>query len=252
MKRLEGKVAIITGASSGIGRATAELFAMEGAKIVAVGRNKTRLAEVKDSLSAHTEVIVVTAEAGDVADTQRVFVETLKTFGRVDILVNNAGIADKHRPALRTTDEFWDEVIKVDLTSVFHYCREALKQMTIQGSGAIVNVSSIGGVWANSGISYSAAKAGEIALTKNIAIQYAGTNIRCNAIAPGPTPTELNTDEMIATFDHEFMEICARHTDMSVGFSEARDQANAILFLASEEARCITGQTIVVDRGMCL
>lgn len=252
MMRLEGKVAIITGASSGIGRATAELFAEEGAKVVAVGRNQERLAEVKETLSRLTEIITVTAEAGNVADTERVFAEASAAFGSIDILVNNAGIADKHRPALRTTDEFWDEVIKVDLTSVFHYCREALKYMTTQGRGSIVNVSSIGGVWANSGVSYSAAKAGEIALTKNIAIQYAGTDIRCNAIAPGPTPTELNTDEMIATFDHEFMEICARHTDMSVGFSEARDQANAILFLASDDARCVTGQTIVVDRGMCL
>lgn len=252
MKRIEGKVAIVTGASSGIGRETAVLFAEEGAKIVAVGRNAERLAELKAQISPLTEVITVIAEARSVEDTKNVFAQALAAFGTVDILVNNAGIADKHRPALKVTDEFWDEVIGIDLTSVFQYSREALEIMTKTGSGAIVNVSSIGGVYANAGVAYSAAKAGEIAMTKNIALQYSGTNIRCNAVAPGPTPTELNTPEAIATFDAEFMEICGRHTDLSVGFSDVRDQANAILFLASDDARCITGQTLVVDRGMCL
>ena len=252
MKRIEGKVAVITGASSGIGRETAVLFAEEGAKIVAVGRNAERLAELKAQISSMTEVITVIAEARNVNDTKNVFAQALAAFGTVDILVNNAGIADKHRPALKVTDEFWDEVIGIDLTSVFQYSREALEIMTKTGIGAIVNVSSIGGVYANAGVAYSAAKAGEIAMTKNIALQYSGTNIRCNAVAPGPTPTELNTPEAIATFDSEFMEICGRHTDLSVGFSDVRDQANAILFLASDDARCITGQTLVVDRGMCL
>jgi NAD(P)-dependent dehydrogenase (short-subunit alcohol dehydrogenase family) len=252
MKRMDGKVAIITGASSGIGRETAVLFAEEGAKIVAVGRNQERLAELAAQISPMTEVITVVAEALNPEDTKNVFARALEAFGTVDILVNNAGIADKHRPALKVTDEFWDEVIGVDLTSVFHYSREALEIMTKNGKGAIVNISSIGGVYANAGVAYSAAKAGEIAMTKNIALQYAGTNIRCNTVAPGPTPTELNTPEAIATFDTEFMEICGRHTDLSVGFSDVRDQANAILFLASDDARCITGQTLVVDRGMCL
>lgn len=252
MKRIDGKVAVITGASSGIGRETAVLFAEEGAKIVAVGRNEERLANLAAQISPMTEVITVVAEALNPEDTKNVFARALEAFGTVDILVNNAGIADKHRPALKVTNEFWDEVIGVDLTSVFHYSREALEIMTKNGRGAIVNISSIGGVYANAGVAYSAAKAGEIAMTKNIALQYSGTDIRCNAVAPGPTPTELNTPEAIATFDPEFMEICGRHTDLSVGFSDARDQANAILFLASDDARCITGQTLVVDRGMCL
>lgn len=252
MKRLEGKVAVITGASSGIGRETAAVFAEEGAKIVAVGRDADRLESLKAELAPLTEVVTVVAEAKNVDDTKNVFTEALAAFGTVDVLVNNAGIADKHRPTLKVTDEFWNEIIAVDLTSVFHYCREALEIMTKKGKGSIVNIASIGGVYANAGVAYSAAKAGEIAVTRNIAIQYAGTEIRCNAVAPGPTPTELNTPEMLATFDPEFMEICGRHTDLSVGVSEPRDQANAILFLASDDAKCITGQTLVVDRGMCL
>lgn len=252
MNRLAGKTAVITGASSGIGWATARLFAEEGANIVATGRDAERLAALSAEIGDQAKVVTLEVEARNVDDTKRVFAEAMKAFGSVDVLVNNAGIADKHRPTLKVTDEFWDEIIGVDLTSVFQYCREALEIMTKQGAGAIVNIASIGGVYANAGVAYSAAKAGEIAVTKNIAIQYAGTNIRCNAVAPGPTPTELNTPEMLATFDPEFMEICARHTDLTVGVSDVRDQANAILFLASDDAKCITGQTLVVDRGMCL
>jgi NAD(P)-dependent dehydrogenase (short-subunit alcohol dehydrogenase family) len=170
----------------------------------------------------------------------------------MDILVNNAGISDRHTPTIRQTDPLWDQVIGTDLTSVFYFCREALKYMVQAKEGVIVNLSFIGGVYGNSGASYSAAKAGVIGLTKNIAVQYAGTKIRCNAVCPGPTPTELNTPEQLAKFDQEFMAICARHTDHSVGDSEVIDQANAILFLASGESRCITGQSLTVDRGMCL
>lgn len=252
MKRLDGKIAVITGAASGIGQATVELFAEHGAKIVAVDRNAAGLEALSGQLPAGTQCITVVAEAQNVDDTRRVFAEALAAFGTLDILVNVAGIADKHMPTLKVSDEFWDEIIGVDLTSVFQYCREALNIFEPQGTGVIVNIASIGGVYANAGAAYSAAKAGEIAVTKNIAIQYAGTGIRCNAVAPGPTATAIFAPEAFAQFDQEFMEICGRHTDLSVGVSEPRDQANAILFLASDEAACITGQTLVVDRGMCL
>ena len=251
MKRLEGKIALITGAASGIGRATVELFAEHGATIVAVDRNAIGLEQLASELT-NTTLITVVAEAQSIEDTTRVFTEALTAFGDLDILVNVAGIADKHMPTLKVSDEFWDDIISIDLTSVFHYCREALKIFAPKQEGVIVNIASIGGVYANAGAAYSAAKAGEIALTKNIAIQYAGTGIRCNAVAPGPTATAIFSPEAFAQFDQEFMDICARHTNLDVGVSEPRDQANAILFLASDEARCITGQTLVVDRGMCL
>jgi NAD(P)-dependent dehydrogenase (short-subunit alcohol dehydrogenase family) len=187
-----------------------------------------------------------------VEDCKKVFEKTIKTFGKVDILVNNAGMSDRHTPAIRVTDELWKDIIDLDLSGVFYFCREALKYMSKAKSGIIVNVSSIGGVYGNAGASYSAAKAGVNGLTRNIAIQYAGTNIRCNAVCPGPTPTELRTPEELATFDSEFVKICQRHTDNSVGECEVIDQANAILFFASDESRYITGQLLVVDRGMCL
>jgi NAD(P)-dependent dehydrogenase (short-subunit alcohol dehydrogenase family) len=253
MERLKGKVAVITGANSGIGECTAELFSKEGAAVVLVARRKEKLKKVAERIKkAGGQALAVTGDVKSVADVKNVLDQTIKAFGKVDILVNNAGISDCQTPAIKVTDELWKDVIDTDLTGVFYFCREALKYMTKAKSGVIVNVSSICGIYGNAGVPYSAAKAGVNGLTRNIAIQYSGTNIRCNAVCPGPTPTELNTPEQLAKFDQEFMKICERHADNSVGKSEAIDQANAILFLASDEARYITGQLLVVDRGMCL
>lgn len=253
MERLKAKVAIVTGSSSGIGAGTAQLFAKEGATVVLTARRVDRLNALADKIqTAGGKALVVPGDVTKVADVKNVIAQTIKTFGKIDILVNNAGIADRHTPTVKVTDQFWDLLVATDLTSVFYFCREALIHMIQAKAGVIVNNSSIGGVYGNAGVSYSAAKAGVIGLTKNIAIQYAGTGIRCNAVCPGPTPTELNTQEQLAKFDQEFMAICGRHTDHSVGDSEVIDQANAILFLASDESRCITGQSLIVDRGMCL
>jgi len=253
MGRLENKIAIITGASAGIGEVTADMFAKEGATVVLTARRLDRITALEEKINkAGGRALAVKCDVSKSGDVKNVIEQTIRAFGRIDILVNNAGISDFHRPALKITDEFWDEVIGTNLTGVFYFCREALKYMSEVKSGVIVNVSSIGGVYGNSGAAYSAAKAGVNGLTKNIAIQYAGTRIRCNAVCPGPTPTPFNTPDQLAKFDREFQEICARHTDFSVGASEIIDQVNAILFLSCDESRCITGQMLVVDRGMCL
>jgi len=253
MNRLEGKVAVITGANSGIGEVTAELFAKEGAAVVLVARRKEKLIEVEERITkAGGRALTVPGNVTSPADCRNVFEQTMQTFGKVDILVNNAGIVDNHTQTLKVTDELWNRVLAINLTGTFLFCREALKYMTKAGTGAIVNVSSIAGVYGNGGAAYTASKYGVIGLTKNIAIQYSGTGIRCNATCPGPTPTPLNTPDKLEHFDKEFMEICARHTDMSVGFSQSIDQANAILFLCTEESRFMTGQVLVVDKGMCL
>ena len=120
------------------------------------------------------------------------------------------------------------------------------------GYGSIVNISSIGGVFGNSGIAYSASKSAVIGMTKNIAIQFAGQGIRCNAVCPGPTPTALNTPEQMATFDQEFAQKCADHMDMSVPEADVDDQANAIMFFASDLSKSVTGQVLVVDNGCTL
>jgi NAD(P)-dependent dehydrogenase (short-subunit alcohol dehydrogenase family) len=251
--RLDGKVAVVTGASSGIGEGAARLLAQEGAATVLVARRLDRIRRLEQTITqAGGRALAVAGDVRSSADAKNAIEQTVKTFGKLDILVSNAGITDRHRPAIRTCDELWDDVVATNLTGVFYFCREALKEMEKAGSGSIVNVSSIGGKYANSGAAYSSAKAGVEALTRNIALQYSGTGIRCNAICPGPTPTEFNTPEELATFDPEFREICARHADLTVGPCDIVDQANAILFFASDESRYVTGQLLVIDRGMCL
>lgn len=250
--RLDGKIAIVTGASSGIGEGTAELFAKEGAAVVLTARRTDRLEALAEKIEkAGGRALAVTGDVRKVEDVKNVVVQTMATFGKVDVLVNNAGILDKHMPTIRCPDALWHDVIATDLTGVFYYCREVLPHMVAAGKGSIVNVSSIGGIYMSAGVPYSSAKAGVNGLTRNIALQYSGTGIRCNSVNPGPTPTEANTPEKLATFDQEFMEICAKH-QFWAGESEVIDQAYAILFFASDESRYITGQWLVVDRGMNL
>lgn len=251
--RIKDKVAIITGAGSGIGKATAELFSKEGGIVILVDFNKEAADETARSIVASGgKALAIKADVSSKQDCENVFSHTMSNFGRVDVLVNVAGIADMHRPVIKTDDELWERVIAINQTSVFYFCREALKYMTKEGCGSIINVSSVAGVYGNSGAAYTASKYAVIGLTKNIAIQYAGTGIRCNAICPGVTQTALNTPEKLAFFDEEMREICGRHSDGTIETTYAIDQAHAILNFASDEARCVTGQVVVIDRGMFL
>ena len=250
MNRLAGKVAVVTGANSGIGKRTAELFAEEGADLVLVARRMDKLKEVEACCKGlGRSVISVSADVSVQEDCRRVCEEAEKTFGRIDVLVNNAGIADKHRPVTRCDADWWDHIIKVDQYSVFYMMQEALKSMTKAGEGSIVNISSIGGTSYNSGIAYTAAKTAVVGMSKNVAIQFAGRGIRVNVVAPGPTPTSLNTPDQLATFDQKFAEQCARHFDDTVPEVTAEDQARAILFFASDDSKGCNGQVIVVDNG---
>lgn len=253
MGRLSGKIALITGAGSGIGETTSKVFAREGATVVLVARRENTLERVKKEIEAEGgKAVYVSADVSTLEGCEKSVAYAIKQFGRIDVLVNNAGIADKHRSTLNTTDEWWHEVLKINQTGVYRMCRETLKHMEKQKSGSIVNVSSIGGYYAIAGIAYSASKAAVLAITKNIAIQYAGKGIRCNSICPGPVETPLNTPEMLATFDQEMIQITSRHMDASLPFTEQIDQANAMLFFASDESKGITGENLVVDNGMCL
>jgi NAD(P)-dependent dehydrogenase (short-subunit alcohol dehydrogenase family) len=251
--KLEGKIAIVTGASSGIGEATAFMLAKEGAAVVLAARRKDRLeANAGRIRESGGKALVVAADVTKIDDCERIIEEAISEFGRIDILVNNAGIADKHMPIDECSTDWWNEVILVDQTSVFHLSKAVLRHMAKAGSGSIVNVSSIGGVFGSAGISYSAAKSALLGMTKNIAIQYAGKGIRCNAVCPGPTPTELNTPEKLAEFNMVFADQCARHMNMSLPEATVEDQANAILFFASDESRAVTGQVLIVDNGTTL
>lgn len=251
--RLKDKVAIVTGASSGIGAKTAERFAAEGAKVVLAARRTDRLEEnLKKIRDAGGTAMVVTCDVTKEDDCVGLIEKTISAYGKIDILVNNAGIADKHMPIDKITTAWWDEVILTDQTSVFYISKAALKYMDQAGCGSIINVSSIGGVFGSAGISYSAAKSALLGMTKNIAIQYSPKGIRCNAVCPGPTPTELNAPERMKEFYMSFADQTAQHMNMTLPEATVEDQANAILFFASDESKAVTGQIMVVDNGITL
>lgn len=253
-KLLDSKTAVVTGASSGIGRCIAELFALHGARVVLVARREALLREVAEGIrSRGGECLVVVADVTVPENCGRVFSEAKAVFGSIDILVNNAGAGDYHTQALRCTDEFWSEIIALNQTAVFRFCREALKYMTEQGTGVIVNNSSMAGVYGNAGVAYSSSKAAVISMTKNIATQYAGTGIRCNAVCPGPTDVIGMFDPAKEhLFDKELMEITKRHMDSTIPMIKPEEQAEVFLFLASDKSSCITGQAIITDAGVKL
>jgi NAD(P)-dependent dehydrogenase (short-subunit alcohol dehydrogenase family) len=252
MGRLEDKIAIVTGGNSGIGRATAKLFCKEGAKVVIACRREAENKKVVDEITAEGgEIMAVKADVSKQEDCKKTIEETIKKYGGIDVLVNNAGIADRHMPINLCAEDFYDKVVKINQYSVYYMCKYALEHMEKVGEGSIVNISSIGSQGI-AGISYSAAKAAVNGMTKNIALQYSPTGIRCNAVAPGPTPTALNAPEAFKLFNLEFAEACAKHIDLTVPESQVEDQAEAILYFASDVSKAVTGQILYVDHGTTL
>lgn len=246
MKLLEGKTALITGASRGIGKAIALRFAAEGANIAI-----TNIADDEDFRSAVKEIegLGVTARgyvsnAASFTDSQRVIDEIVKDFSRIDILVNNAGIT-KDTLLMRMTEDQWDAVIAVNLKSVFNLTKAALQTMLRQKTGSIINMSSVVGVSGNAGQSnYSASKAGIIGFTKSVAKEVGSRNIRCNAIAPGFIITE-----MTAKLPEDVKREWADKIPLKRG-GTPEDVANTALFLASDLSSYVSGQTIHVCGGM--
>ena len=253
MELLKNKVALITGASSGIGLATAKLFAAEGARLAILARRESILEEKAAELrAAGGECLPVAGDVTDPASVKAAVEKVLACYGRIDVLVNNAGDGDYHRTAENVSDKFWDRMIALNQSSVFYFCREVLPVMRRQNEGAIVNLSAIAGVYGNAGVSYSAAKAAVIAITKNVALDCTGTNIRCNAVCPGPTLVPRMDGREEALYDKAFQEITERHMDMTIPFAAPEDQAAVILFLASDLSKAVNGQAIVSDNGRCL
>ena len=252
MGRLENKVAIVTGGNSGIGEATAKLFAKEGAAVVITARREDELRRVADEITAEGgKCIYIPGDVTVTADVENVVAKTIEAYGRIDILVNNAGIPDSHKRVCWVTDEFWDDVHDTDLKGVMRFCRAVLPHMEERNYGSIVNVCSIGGIYYCAGAAYSSAKAGLRGLTVNMAIQYFATGIRVNSVSPGSTLTPLFDPERMGEIDVEMMEITAQrhYQDRTVGMLDPMQQAYAILFLASDEASGINGENITVDAG---
>ncbi len=239
------KVALITGASRGIGRATAERFARGGYDLALVSRSEEALNRVKEELSGYgVRILVFPADVSDFQRAQEVVETTVKEMGRIDVLVNNAGTTlDKF--LLRTTEEDWDRIIDINLKSVFNYSKAASRYMLKQKGGVIINVSSVVGLIGNAGqASYAASKAGIIAFTKSLAKELGSRNIRVVAVAPGFIETDLTSSLPQDIKDYYFQQIALRR------FGKPEDVAGVIYFLASEDAAYITGQTIIVDGGM--
>ena len=256
MKRLENKVAIVCGAGSvgpgwGNGRATAVRFAEEGARVFAVDRSEESLKEtVQRAPGIATHICDVTN--GDAV--LKAIQSCEKQFGRVDILVNNVGGSARGGP-VEMSEEVWDAQLDYNLKSVFLACKHVLPVMERHGGGAIVNIASASGIrWSGSAqVAYAAAKAGVIQLTKVVAVQYAPKGIRVNCVVPGQLHTpmvETRLAKQRAGGDvNKLLE--ERKSRIPLGFAgDGRDTANAVLFLASDEARFITGAEIVVDGGM--
>ncbi len=246
MKLLEGKTALITGASRGIGKAIARKFASEGANIAIT--NIADDDEFRDTIS-ELAIFGITARgyvsnAASFQDSQRVINDVVADFGRIDILVNNAGIT-KDTLLMRMTEEQWDAVISVNLKSVFNLTKAVLQPMLKQKNGSIINMSSVVGVQGNAGQSnYSASKAGILGFTKSVAKEVGSRNIKCNAIAPGFIITEM-TDKLPEDVKKEW----AEKIPLRRG-GTPDDVANVALFLASELSSYVTGQTIHVCGGM--
>ena len=237
MGRLDGKVAVITGGNSGVGAATAKLFAKEGATVVITARREAALKEVADEITAAGgEVYAVSTDISKPEDPEALMQKVMDKYGKIDILVNNAGILEQGlKPIDRFLDEDMDRIIETNEKGTMRCMKAASKRMK---SGA--------------SIAYVASKAAVIGLTKHTALRFQKDGIRCNAICPGNiiTPMTMGTDP--AALDPDMIGAMMNHSDIKAPSCTAEDVANVIIFFASDEAKAITGQIIVTDYGAML
>lgn len=242
---LKGRVALVTGSARGIGRAIAEGLANKGADIVVADLNMDEATETSRKLAGHgVKTAAVRLDVSDSTEVTKTFEEIIRTFGRLDIIVNNAGIT-KDGLLMRMKEEDWDSVINVNLKGVFLCSKEAVKIMSKQRYGRIVNISSVVAFMGNPGqANYSASKAGIIGLTKTIAKEYAGRGITANAVAPG-----FITTAMTEALSENIKEEMKKAIPMA-RFGSAEDVANAVVFLSSQASEYITGQVLHVNGGM--
>jgi 2-hydroxycyclohexanecarboxyl-CoA dehydrogenase len=244
MGRLDGKVAIVTGAGQGIGKAIAEKLTAEGATVVVTDLDA---ATAEQTAAALAGAMAIRADVTDRPGVQAVVDRVTEEFGRIDVLVNNAGW-DKASPFVESEPADWDRAIAVNLYGVLHTCKAVLPVMASQGSGAVVNLGSDAGRVGSSGEAvYSAAKGGIIAFTKSLAREMARHQIRINCVCPGPTDTAL-----FASFAGPGLRESLTKAIPFRRLGQPADVANVVAFLASDEAAFVTGQTVSVSGGLTM
>lgn len=248
MNLLEGKVALITGASRGIGNAIARAFVNQGASVAFTYLSSPEKGKaLEEELSASgTQVKGYQSDAADFNAANELVNNVLADFGKIDILINNAGVT-RDNLLLRMDEQQWDDVLRINLKSVFNLTKAITRPMLKARSGSIINITSVVGLTGNAGqVNYSASKAGILGVTKSVAKELGSRGIRCNAVAPGFIKTEM-TDELGA----EQMEAWLSGIPLKRA-GEGEDIANACIFLGSDMSAYITGQTLTVDGGMVM
>lgn len=250
MSLLDSKVAIVTGASRGIGRAIAELFAREGAAVVICGRKQQTLDELaKEFAPSPGRIVPVACHVGRLDELHHLVERTTKDFGNIDILVNNAGTNIAQGPAVEMTDEQFDKMVDVNLKSAYRLTRLVAPGMSARGSGSIINIASIAGIRPQfQSLLYSMTKAALIMLTQSYALELGPSGVRVNAIAPGLVETKLS--EYYWKDRARFEPLMDRQPLKHLG--QPGEIAEIALMLASDRASYLTGQTIVVDGGRLL
>lgn len=249
--RFENKVAIITGGTSGIGLAAAQLFSQEGARVVLMARDPSRgQAAVEQITTEGGQAIFVPGDVGVAADCQRCVAAAIESFGRLDILFNNAGVIHVNRNLVETSEEEWDATLNSNLKGTFLMSRAAIPRIVEGGGGVIINNASIFGLVGGSGVAaYCAAKGGVVTLTKAMALDHAAQNIRVNCICPGSVSTPMLENEMndLGGVEVQTPQFASRHPLNRI--ASPQEIARSVAYLASEDASFVTGIALSVDGG---